>query len=319
MKRKNKIILWCLGIATTAALAWTACHILLARPDWIQGRVECTVYRATAKIAGRIERMPVQTGQQVVRGQLLYTLSTPELDAQLQRVETARNIATAIDCAVDAGERLNLEQTALRQWHEAQAGEELARKTYERIERLCRDGVVYPAKRDESLAAFKLLSAEAEAARIRYKLIRESKCNTAPKDNDLGVTIGEFMRDAAVYAPVDGEVAAIVAQAGEFVGQSTPVVSVLDTRDLWVEFSIPETRLNRFKLGAKMDGYIPSLDRDIALEVKYLTPKADFTTWTEIHSRGKFEMRTFIVKMQPKGCDYLRPGMSVLIDWKDIR
>ena len=45
----------------------------------IQGTVECTTYKASSKVPGRIDGMKVSQGDRVEKGQLLYTLSTLSL------------------------------------------------------------------------------------------------------------------------------------------------------------------------------------------------------------------------------------------------
>ena len=46
----------------------------------IQGIVECKTYIASSKIAGRIDSILVAEGDWIERGDLVYTISTPELD-----------------------------------------------------------------------------------------------------------------------------------------------------------------------------------------------------------------------------------------------
>ena len=321
MKRKNRIILWIAGSAAAVTVGWIVWHNAIRSPEWIQGRVECTTYRATTRMAGCIDRINVKEGQWVEAGELLYTLSTPELEATIRQVEHARNVASAIDCALDVGARRHMEVTALRQWQQAQAGEELGRKNYEHIERLCREGIVTERKRDEALEAFKHLSSIAESARIHYKLIAAGTCHTAggTEHGIPEIDLRTYMSDAAVYAPIAGEVAHITSGIGEFVGLSTPVLTILDLSDQWVQFNILETRLTRFDISTEMEGYVPALNCPVSLEVKFISPKADFTTWSETHAGATYEKRTFIVKMHARGCPQLRPGMSVLLNWRDIR
>ncbi len=172
-----------------------------------------------------------------------------------------------------------------------------------------------------ALAALKHLSSIAESARIHYKLVRNG-CPNAPAatltDRQPVINLETYMQDVAVYSPVAGEVATVMASAGEFIGLSTPVLSILDTCDCWAQFNIRETPLSAFTPRKAIPAYIPALNRDVTLHVKYISPKADFTTWSASHATDTFEMRTFIVKMEIEACEGLRPGMSVLIDRKSI-
>ena len=105
MKRSNVI-----GIAAAAAVIILAVVLIswyLDRraPMLIQGTVECTSYKASSKIPGRIDALKVRQGDKVEKGQLLYVLSTPELNAKLQQAEAVRSAAKAIDDKALAGAR----------------------------------------------------------------------------------------------------------------------------------------------------------------------------------------------------------------------
>ena len=103
MKRNNVI-----GI-TAAAAVIVLSVVLISRyldkrtPLLIQGTVECTTYKASSKVPGRIDEMKVEEGDRVEKGQLLYMLSTPELEAKLRQAEAVKSAAAALDAAAVAG------------------------------------------------------------------------------------------------------------------------------------------------------------------------------------------------------------------------
>ncbi len=296
-------------------------------PQLIQGRVECTTYRASSKVAGRIVELRVEEGDRVEQGELLYTLAIPELDAKLQQVEALRTAAGALDAATVAGARKPQIRAAQSLWQKAQAGLELARKSYERVRRLHESGVVPAQQLDEARANYEAMRATERAARAEYDLARdgarsEDKEAAAAKVREAEGAVAEvesYIADARVTAPVSGEVSSIIAEAGELVGTGYPVVAILDLNDRWVTFNIRETLLPRIRIGTRMEGYVPALDRRIALRVSYISPEADFATWTSSRTQGGFDIRTFAVKARPEAeTDGLRPGMSVVVDWDKI-
>ena len=59
----------------------------------LQGVVECRQYRIGSKIGGQIERVDVSQGDSVTVGQILYTISTPELETKLIQATAARQAA----------------------------------------------------------------------------------------------------------------------------------------------------------------------------------------------------------------------------------
>ena len=131
--------------------------------------------------------------------------------------------------------------------------------------------------------------------------------------------VESYLSDAAVYAPVTGEISTIIAEEGELVGSGYPVVAILDMSDMWVTFNVKETMLPGMKIGTRMTGFVPALDRDVEFEVTYIAPQADFATWAATRTQGGFDIRTFAVKAKPvSAAENMRPGMSVLVDWEQI-
>ena len=327
MKRSNVI-----GIAAAAAVIILAVVLIswyLDRraPLLIQGTVECTTYKASSKVPGRIDQMKVEEGQQVEKGELLYMLSTPELDAKLRQAEAVKSAAAALDAAAVAGARIQQIEAALNMWEKAQAGLELARKTYERVQNLYNEGVVPAQKLDEAQANYKAMEATALAAKAQYDMAsdgarKEDKEAAAARVRQAEGAVSEvesYLSDAAVYAPVTGEISTIIAEEGELVGSGYPVVAILDMSDMWVTFNIRETMLPGMKIGTRMNGFVPALDRDVEFEVTYIAPQADFATWAATRTQGGFDIRTFAVKAKPvSAADGMRPGMSVLVDWEKI-
>ena len=327
MKKRNVIWLIIAVVVIIAVVALVGWYLKRSEPTIIQGTVECTTYKASSKIAGRIEEMKVEQGDHVTKGQLLYVLSTPELDAKLRQAEAVKSAATALDQKALAGARVQQIEAALNMWQKAQAGKELAQKTYDRVKALYDKGVVPEQKFDEADANYRAMVATEMAAKAQYDLAvagasKEDKDAAAAQVQQAEGVVSEvesYISDAMVYAPVDGEVSTIIAEQGELVGTGYPVVAILDTTDTWVTFNIKETLLPKITVGMKMTAYVPALDRNVELEVTYIKVKADFATLSATRTHGSFDIRTFAVKARPvTDVENIRPGMSVLVNWDEL-
>lgn len=327
MKKRNVIWLIIAVLVIIAVVALVGWYLKRSEPTIIQGTVECTTYKASSKIAGRIEEMKVEQGDHVTKGQLLYVLSTPELDAKLRQAEAVKSAATALDQKALAGARVQQIEAALNMWQKAQAGKELAQKTYDRVKALYDKGVVPEQKFDEADANYRAMVATEMAAKAQYDLAvagasKEDKEAAAAQVQQAEGVVSEvesYISDAMVYAPVDGEVSTIIAEQGELVGTGYPVVAILDTTDTWVTFNIKETLLPKITVGMKMTAYVPALDRNVELEVSYISVQADFATWSATRTQGSFDIRTFAVKARPvTDVENIRPGMSVLVNWDEL-
>lgn len=327
MKKVNILAILIAIVLIVTAVVLVGWHMVKSEPVLIQGTVECTSYKASSKIPGRIDALKVRQGDKVEKGQLLYVLSTPELNAKLQQAEAVRSAAKAIDDKALAGARSQQIEAALNLWQKAQAGKELAAKTYERVQNLYRDGVVPAQKLDEAKANYDAMVATESAAHSQYELAvdgasKEDKAAAAAQVRQAQGAVNEveaYISDAMVYSPVTGEVSTVISEAGELVGSGYPVITILDLSDMWVTFNVKETMLPNITVGKKVKAYVPALDKDVELVVTYIAVQADFATWNATRTRGGFDIRTFAVKMKPTiGIENLRPGMSVIVNWSEM-
>ena len=126
MKRSNIIGIIAAAVVIIVSVVLISWYLRKTTPMLIQGTVECTTYKASSKVPGRIDDMKVSQGDRVEKGQLLYTLSTPELEAKLQQAEAVKSAAAALDQAAIAGARIQQIEAAMNMWEKAQAGLELA-------------------------------------------------------------------------------------------------------------------------------------------------------------------------------------------------
>ena len=327
MKKSSIIVIVVIAAAVVLGVIFVSWYLRRSTPLYIQGVVECTTYKASSKVPGRIEEMKVEEGQHVSKGELLYTLSTPELQAKLQQAEAVKSAASALDRQAMVGARSQQKEAALNLWQQAQAGLQLAEKTYERVKNLYDQGVVPAQKLDEATANLQAMQATERAAKAQYEMVHdgarveEKEAAAAQvRQAEGAVSEGEsYLSDAMVYSPVTGEISTIIAEAGELVGSGYPVVAILDLSDLWVTFNIREDLLPKIKMGTLMTGYVPALDKEVEFKVTYIAPQADFATWSATRTQGSFDIRTFAIKAKPTtDVENIRPGMSVLVNWNQI-
>lgn len=287
----------------------------------VQGVVECRSYRASSKLAGRIDTMCVAEGDMVAEGELLYTISAPELDAKLEQVAALRAEAEAINSEVDMGARKEQVLAVKSLWQKAMAGLTLAESSYRRVEKLYNQGVVPRQQYDEALANYEAMKATAEAAKAEYDLVVEGASRQQREAVEAKVReaqggvdeVRSYMSDARVYAPISGRVSSVVAEVGELVGSGMSVVTILDLAKCWVTFNIKEDKMAEVHLGYRFEGYVPALDRRAEFELYYISSQADFATWSATRARGGFDIRSFEVRARSVDNLDILPGMSVIV------
>jgi HlyD family secretion protein len=289
----------------------------------VQGFVECRTLRLASKLAGRIEKVFVEEGDSVRKGDTLYVISTPELDAKLSQVEAMLSGAKAIDDKAKAGTRKPIIRSASDMWQKAKVGVKLARQTYNRVQRLYAEGVVSAQKRDEAYASLEAAKATERAAKAQYLLAvegasREDKEAAAAQVRQAQSVVEEverYLADRVVCAPADGVVATVVANESEIVGSGYPVVTITESETAKAVFNIPETLLPQVGCGKRFEAKVPALEKRVGFQVCYISAEADFATQSATSARGDFDIRTFEVRMKPLSNEVpLRAGMSVIIE-----
>jgi len=307
-------------LAGAALLLTAGCH----QPDLVQGEVEAAQVDVSAKIPGRVAEVLVDVGQKVKKGDALARLASPEISAKLDQASAARAAASAQSTKADRGAREEEIRAAEGQWQRAEAAAAFAKTTWERLERLSRDGVVPAQRRDEAEANWKAARAAADAAKaVRDMAVagarREDRDAAAAVVRQAQGAVSEveaYLGETTLVAPRDGEVSARNIEPGELTAPGYPVLTLVDLSDAWIVFNLREDRLAGLKVGDRLAARVPALGREVELRVTTLAPLADFATWRSTSASGGFDLKTFEVRAKPDvPVDGLRPGMSAVVDW----
>ncbi len=292
-------------------------------PVILEGEVEATEIDVAAKVPGRVDAVAVKLGQTVARGDLLFTLESPELRAKLAQAEGARDAAGALRRKADTGARQEEIRAAEQQWLRAKAAAELADVTLERVERLHQDGVVPRQRRDEAEAQARAARAAAASAQAMHEMAvagarEEDKAAAAAVAAQAGGAVSEveaYLAETRIEAPQAGEVAALLIDAGEIAPAGFPVVTLVDLNDIWVVFQIREDLLAGIGLGTELTGRVPALgNREVTFKVDYLAALGAYATWRATSASAGFDLKTFEIRARPVApVPGLRPGMSVIV------
>jgi HlyD family secretion protein len=324
MRFKRKYIIVSLVILLLLLAIFIFVYVEYTKHDIpvIEGRMEALSYHASSKVAGRIEQLFVDEGDWVESGELLYVISTPELDAKLMQVDALRTQAEALNEEVEKGARIEQLEALQGVVRGAEAGRILAEESFRRVEELYGKGVVPRQQYDEALANLNAMSASESAARAEYNLAlagatREQREAVWAKVTQAQGAVDEltaYIADRYVYAPASGRVTNIIAHEGELVGTGYPVVTILDVDNCWATFNIREDNIHGIDVGDRFTAYLPALDTDMEFEIYYIASEADFATWNSTRAKGGYDLRTFEVRARPINAKQTPlPGMSVVV------
>lgn len=305
-----------------AALAVVGFLFMKPKPDTIQGQGEATELRISGKLPGRVAQIYVEEGQRVHAGDTLVRIHSSLMDARMDQARAMEDVAAATNRKVDVGTRSQIIESARDLWKQAQAGVEITRKTYQRMQNLFEQGVVSEQKRDEAKAAYDASVSAESAAKAQYDLAKagaqsedKQASRAMVRASQAGVKeVNSLMEDQYLVAPCEGEITVIYPNVSELVATGAPIMQ-LQRDDNHAVFNMRETLLKDLRVGSKIKVRIPALDRTVTMKVYYIRDLGTYANWQATKSTGDFDARTFQVKARSdKAIEGFRPGMSVLYE-----
>ena len=308
------------AVAAVAVGVWLAKH---PAKEPLYGMMQAKTVDVAAKVTGRVEALKVREGDNVTADQLLLVLDIPEVEAKLKEVRALQEAAVAKSSLVDEGARPQEIRAAKAQMQRAQAGAQLATKTYNRVRSLYKDGLVSKQKFDEALAQKQSADQMLAMAREQYDIAvtgaraQEKTAASALSQQAAGGVeqVQTIVDEKNVTAPLAAEVSRIFVEEGEIAAAGVALVSLVDLTDQWVVFNVREDAMPEIKKGTQLKAEIPALGRkDVAFEVYFINARGEYATWRATRQSTGFDLKTFEVRARPvSAVPDLRPGMSVIV------
>ncbi|MGI9874950.1 HlyD family secretion protein [Vibrio chagasii] len=323
MKPIKPLLLSIVGIGIVGWVGYSFYQAYQPQPVKLQGQIDAQQYSISSKVPGRIDEVLVRKGDSVEKGELIFSLLSPEIDAKLEQAKAGEKAAGALAQEAENGARTQQIQAAKDQWLKAKAAADLMEKTYQRVNNLYNDGVVAEQKRDEAKTQWQAAKYTESAAFQMYQLAQEgardeTKVAAAQKALMAAGAVAEveaYAKDTQIHSWFSGEVSQVLLSSGELAPQGFPVVTVIDTKDAWAVLNVREDMLKHFEKGAQFEAYLPALDKSLTFQVTHIAVMGDFATWRSTDAAQGFDLRTFEVEARPVDTsETLRMGMSLVVE-----
>ena len=225
MSKKTLLIALAVVAVVGGAIAWW----LLSKPKLPpgfasgNGRLEATEVDIAAKYAGRLKTVEVDEGDTIEPGQVVATIDTEPLEAQLRAaqakiVEAQNNLRTA-----QAQERVKKSEL------------DYAEKQYKRSQQLVKSGAVSGQEADVDLAR----AESARAALIGVQAQAVAAQSAIDAQTAESERIKALLADNTLRSPIRARVQARLAQPGEVVAAGGKVLSTLDLSDVFMYVFLP--------------------------------------------------------------------------------
>ncbi len=302
-----------LAVGAVAAVVTTQFLQPKGLPAYIasgNGRLEATEFDVAPRSGGRVLNVLVKEGEDVKAGQVLATMDTQSLDADWRRAQAqvmqARNARDTVQALL--AQREQSVQTAQAVVSQRQAEQALATKQWQRTRELVNKGFLAPQKLDEASAQLQSVKAALSAAMSQVAEAKAAVLATQSQKVEAESAIESAAAalarvdadraDSNLKAPKDGRVQVISARAGEVLGGGGRVLSLVDIKDVYMTFFLPETAAGRVALGSEARLVLDAAPQFVVpAKVSYVASVAQFTPKT-VETTAERQKMVFKVRAQ---------------------
>jgi len=311
----------------------------------LTGIITGTDVIASPLVQGRLQKLLVDEGSEVKKGQLIAEIDPTELasvrDSATQNIRALQARLVQANATLSMNDRqtaaavqqAEASLTAARaQLDQARAALSLNEVTYKRNQGLFQNGAISAQDRDTAEANYvgsqanvKALEDQVKASEAQLEAAQANRQQVNVQQADIAATRAQLgqagaQRDQAqtqlgytkVVAPIDGIVSVRVARQGEVVQAGGPVVTILDVDHLWVQADVEETYIDQITFGQKLKVRLPS-GNTIEGTVFFKGVENDYATQRDV-SRTKRDVKAFTIKVSvPNTERRLFAGMTAYV------
>ncbi|TDU40097.1 HlyD family secretion protein [Gelidibacter sediminis] len=260
-----------------------------------RGKVKFETIAVSSKIGGRIEKIYVEEGQTVKKGDTLALMNTPEVNAKLAQAEGAITAAKGqLNLATNGATIEQLNQIE-GQLNSGRAQLEFAQESYNRLQNMYQDSLVSQQQFDEvrmklNMAKAQVKALEAKRDEVR-KGARSEQIAQAQGQLDRAVGAKEEVLSASdeqyMIAPADMTVETISLEEGELLTPGYTMFNGYKTNSLYFRFTIPESKIYDFKLGQELTLINPYTKDETSAKIvaiKQMAQYADITSTAPLYN-----------------------------------
>ncbi len=288
----------------------------------LYGNVEIRQIHLAFHATGRIQRLIVNEGDRVERGQLVAEIDPDRYEAAVAQAQARVAMSRKTLDRLLAGTRPE-EIAAIRAKMEAaEAALWDAEHTNRRMQALIRRDSISKQQADNAEAAFKSALANRDAAREELALAikgpREEDIAAARaqlKAEEAALTLAEReLTDTKLYAPAPAVVRNRILEPGDMASIENPVYTLALTDPVWIRAYVSESNLGKISPGMQADVSTDSFPEKIYRgQIGYISPTAEFTPkeiqTTELRDKLVYQVRVYISNPE----NQLRLGMPATV------
>lgn len=220
------------------------------------------------KTGGKVASLNVDIGDKVTAGQVLFTLDTAELQAQLQAQQASLEASNAnLAKTSDSGLQQQL-TTSEQSVQKAQIAYNNAKDICDKMEKLYDAGAI--SKQDLDNAKLKLdnCSVDLKAAQDNLNLLIEKSGPQSTQaaaaqvaQAQAGVNSAQIqLNNASTTTPITGIVSAKDVKVGQLASSQSGSVTIIDSSSFIAEVNVPDKVVGKIQVGQSVQVSVSALD-----------------------------------------------------------
>lgn len=272
-----------------------------------EGKIKRESISLTNKIPGRIERLFVDEGDFVQKGDTLAILDIPEVNAKISQAQGAVKSASAqYDMAENGATANQLRQ--LKAKHNAlKEQSDFAKKSFDRVSAMFADSLISPQKYDEAFAKYQGARAQYDAVNAEFD---EAKLGARYESRQMALGQKERATGALteaevaynerfIIAPVDMMIETVALHEGELATPGYTIFQGALPHTTWFRITMPESKIADLKQNNEVDIYIPYLNKTIRSKVSIIKQLAKYANITSAYPDYQMEESIYEAKIIP--------------------
>lgn len=267
------------------------------------GTIEGTDINIGVEVAGRVQKVCVEEGARVRRGDTLAVIA--DTDYQLQYRQALANYG-----AMDAGYNLAVEGSRKEDIIQAEANFQNAEADYLRMKGLLASQTVSQKQFDDVNTRYVLAQQTLDKVKrgLRPEEIRQVK---ERRDNAAAQLdyLKKKLRDCVILAPSAGIITLKAIEPGELVGVGMNILRLTYLDKVKLMIYVSEEGIGKIRLGDKAQVSIDGQTKSFEGTVVYISPTAEFTP-KNIQTQEERTKLVFGVRLEISNPDgLLKPGL----------
>lgn len=283
--------------------------------NFVTGTVECKEVYIRAKIPGYLTDIPIEEGQEVKEGDLLF--STDQRDVQVKQTQAS---ATAQAAAGQVEAAKNAVQAAAAVVDKANANVQLLETEYAKYQELYAIDAVSQDNMDKLTTQLEAARKDAQAAAAQQQAAQgqyEAATGQLKAAQGVLAEVNLNLSQTSQYAPCNGTVTMISSSVGELIGTGTTIVTLTDYGDRWIMANVDEYEIGKLRIGQEIPLTSKAYpDTIFHGKIVNISKNPDFAIKKSTNELNDQDVVTYEVKIALSGEDdvMLYPGMLVRVD-----